>query len=292
MREGALPSPSNRARVINDVVTRAAQRGYRVNLIEAFDQPWKRALEGAVGGYWGLFSGSSREPKFVLGKPVSDHPYWVWQALGGVALACFVFAAAWLAAEDANKIPSVVWIAVGLNAIAAGVFAGWAIEKSMIESFGVGGAMRGAALGLLAVAAPLAGSALLARGDQLPGFAKLLGAREERPTEPLLRAAGALLILLTLVAVQTALGLVFDPPVPRFYLAALTAASVPFLLYRWVGPKGEGGRAETVAAWVLALGAAFIVLNEGFANWQALWLAASLLALALTLARGRDVQNS
>ncbi|MFY9990474.1 MAG: beta-(1-6) glucans synthase, partial [Rhodoplanes sp.] len=147
---------------------------------------------------------------------------------------------------------------------------------------------------LLAVAAPLAGSALLARGDRLPGFARLLGTREERPTEPLLRVAGALLILLTLVAVQTALGLVFDPRYRDFPFAALTAASVPFLLYRWVGPKGEGGRglAETVAAWVLALGAAFIVLNEGFANWQALWLAASLLALALTLARGRDVQNS
>ena len=103
-----------------------------------------------------------------------------------------------------------------------------------------------------------------------------------------------MLILLTLVAVQTALGLVFDPRYRDFPFAALTAASVPFLLYRWVGPKGEGGRglAETVAAWVLALGAAFIVLNEGFANWQALWLAASLLALALTLARGRDVQNS
>lgn len=293
MREGALPSPSNQARVINDVVTRAAQRGYRVNLIEAFDQPWKRALEGAVGGYWGLFSGSSREPKFVLGKPVSDHPYWVWQALGGVALACFIFAAAWLAAEDANRIPSVVWIAVGVNAIAGGVLAGWAIENSMIESLGVGGAIRGAALGLLAVAAPLAGSALLARGDRLPGFARLLGAREERPKEPLLRVAGALLILLTLVAIQTALGLVFDPRYRDFPFAALTAASVPFLLYRWIGPTGEGGRglAEMVAAWVLALGAAFIVLNEGFANWQALWLAASLFALALTLARGRDVQS-
>ena len=28
---------------------------FRVNLIEAYDQPWKRQLEGTVGGYWGLF---------------------------------------------------------------------------------------------------------------------------------------------------------------------------------------------------------------------------------------------
>ncbi len=295
MREGALPSPSNQAQVVDDVLRRAAQRGYRVNLIEAFDQPWKRALEGTVGGFWGLFSGASRAPKFVLGEPVSDHPYWVWQALGGCVLVCLVFAAAWFASGGAaNKIPGVVWIAVGVDAIAGGVLAGWAIEKSMIESLGNGGAIRGATLCLLAVAAPLAGAALLARGDRLPGFARLLGAREERPTDPLLGVADALLILLTLVAIETALGLVFDPRYRDFPFAALTAASVPFLLYRWLGPKGEGARgmAETVGAWVLVLGAAFIVLNEGLANWQALWLAASLLALALTLARGRDAQSS
>ena len=39
---------------------RARQREkYNVNLIEAYDQPWKRALEGTVGGYWGLFDGVS-----------------------------------------------------------------------------------------------------------------------------------------------------------------------------------------------------------------------------------------
>jgi glucan 1,3-beta-glucosidase len=295
MRQGALPSPSNQARVIGDVVARAARRGYRVNLIEAFDQPWKRALEGTVGGFWGLFTGFGRAPKFILGEPVSDHPYWVWQALGGVVLVCFVFAAAWLAVGGAaDKIPTVVWLAVGLNAIAGGVLSGWAIESGMIESLGFGGAIRGATLGLLAVAAPLAGSALLARGDRLPGFARLLGARDERPADPLLRAAGGLLILLSLVAIETALGLVFDPRYRDFPFAALTAATVPFLVHRWIGPKGEGGRglAEMVAASVLALAAVYIMLNEGGTNWQALWLAASFLALALTLARGRDAQSS
>ncbi len=94
MREGALPSPANQARVLEEVMARARANHYRVNLIEAFDQPWKRTLEGTVGGYWGLLTSGGREPKFVWGQPVSNHPLWVWQGAAGVALAAIVFAAA------------------------------------------------------------------------------------------------------------------------------------------------------------------------------------------------------
>ena len=87
MREGALPSPANQARVIADVLARGKQEHFRVNVIEAFDQPWKRALEGTVGGHWGLFDDGTRQQKFVWGEPVSNHPHWPWQAAGGV-VAC------------------------------------------------------------------------------------------------------------------------------------------------------------------------------------------------------------
>jgi hypothetical protein len=40
---------------------------------------------------------------------------------------------------------------------------------------------------------------------------------------------------------------------------------------------------------VLALSALYILFNEGFANWQSLWLCAVLAALAINLARVRDV---
>jgi len=53
MREGALPSRTNQARVVSRSSARQAGE-FRVNLIEAYDQPWKRQLEGTVGGYWGL----------------------------------------------------------------------------------------------------------------------------------------------------------------------------------------------------------------------------------------------
>jgi glucan 1,3-beta-glucosidase len=35
--------------------------------VEAFDQPWKRLLEGTVGGYWGVYDDKRREPKFSFG---------------------------------------------------------------------------------------------------------------------------------------------------------------------------------------------------------------------------------
>ena len=50
MRESALPSPVNQAFAMHEVLDRAKRENYRVNLIEAYDQPWKRWLEGTVGG--------------------------------------------------------------------------------------------------------------------------------------------------------------------------------------------------------------------------------------------------
>jgi len=46
MREGALPSRTNQARVVSEILSLAKQENFRVNLIEAYDQPWKRQLEG------------------------------------------------------------------------------------------------------------------------------------------------------------------------------------------------------------------------------------------------------
>jgi asparagine N-glycosylation enzyme membrane subunit Stt3 len=42
----------------------------------------------------------------------------------------------------------------------------------------------------------------------------------------------------------------------------------------------------------LAASAVYIVLNESFENWQALWFAAMLAVLAVTLFRSRDGQST
>ncbi|MDG4475889.1 glycoside hydrolase family 17 protein [Thiovibrio frasassiensis] len=75
MREGALPSLENQARFIRGFIALAEQEHWQYNLIEAFDQPWKRIKEGAVGGYWGLYS-PERTDKHILSGPVSSFPNW------------------------------------------------------------------------------------------------------------------------------------------------------------------------------------------------------------------------
>ncbi len=106
MREGALPSPANQARFLTGVLDAAKTEGWKVNLIEAFDQPWKRHLEGTVGGYWGLYDDTQLEPKFRFGEPVSNQPDWPLKAALGIGVAFLVFAAFWLGAQDAADTPS------------------------------------------------------------------------------------------------------------------------------------------------------------------------------------------
>jgi hypothetical protein len=50
--------------------------------------------------------------------------------------------------------------------------------------------------------------------------------------------------------------------------------------------------AETVAVATLSLSAVYIVLNETLANWQALWFAAALLVLAVSLLPERGAPDS
>ena len=94
MREGALPSRVNQARVVSDVVALAQRDKFRLNLIEAYDQPWKRGLEGTVGGYWGILDAYRREVKFAPGAVITDYPFWRWQAGAGVFYAALMFTVA------------------------------------------------------------------------------------------------------------------------------------------------------------------------------------------------------
>jgi glucan 1,3-beta-glucosidase len=64
-RAGAVPGQWEQTRFFRELLLRAGQEPLAVNFIEAFDQPWKRALEGAMGGHWGLFDANG-EAKVAL----------------------------------------------------------------------------------------------------------------------------------------------------------------------------------------------------------------------------------
>ncbi len=296
MREGALPSRSNQAHVLEEVMARARAKNYRVNLIEAFDQPWKRYLEGTVGGYWGLFGSDLREPKFAWGEPVSDHPWWIWQLAVGLALTAVVFAGAIRAGGGRSIAKAPGRVAAGIAAIGlvAGIAAPWAIENVVIESFGPGGWIRGAAFAAVALAAPVVAAMTLAANERLPAFARVLGGPHERACGRIARTSGLVLVATTVLALQTAFGLVFDPRYRDFTDGELSAAVVPFAIAMALGAgrAGPRGRAETIAAVTLAGSAVYVVLNEGFANWQALWFGAVLMVLAVTIDRLRDARRT
>ncbi len=79
-REDASPSKINQAKYIRDFVKLAQEKNWQYNIIEAFDQPWKRVSEGAVGGYWGLFD-ADRNDKNVFKGDVSNFPNYLYLAL-------------------------------------------------------------------------------------------------------------------------------------------------------------------------------------------------------------------
>ena len=260
-------------------------------MIEAFDQPWKRALEGTVGGHWGLFDDATRRQKFAWGKPVSNHPFWPWQAAAGVVVAALIFAAGWWSRNRIGPPRSALaaWWAIAANATGAGVLAGWTAENVPIESLGFGGWLRGLSFAALSIAVPVVSAAAMARQVAPPPFAKVVGRKIDRATDPLALLLGILLLGLTVLTVQSALSLAFDPRYRDFPFAPLTAAALPFLLLSFLVPPATGRRvlAETVAGAVLALCGLFIVWNETLANWQALWFAAAVLAVTLSLIRAR-----
>jgi hypothetical protein len=291
MRDGALPSLANQALVVSQILALAKAEKFRVNLIEAYDQPWKRQLEGTVGGYWGLFSSETRQPKYLPNQPITNHPMWKWQMGGGLAFCVLVYLVAFAALRRRPWRPRwPAWLFVAVSATVGGVLAGWGVEKIQIESFGIGGwAANGALLGAALLTTILAAMAMVT-GRCLPTFTELIGPRDGRTDSKTLRALGLALGVVVVLATETALGFVFDPRYRDFPFVALTIATVPALLLMLLnGPSLNGRRpiAETTFAVLLALSVVYIGFNEGSANWQSLWTcgAYALLAFTLSLAR-------
>jgi exo-beta-1,3-glucanase (GH17 family) len=293
MREGARPSRSNQARAIIEALAAAKRENVRVNIIEAFDQPWKRALEGAVGGYWGVIDRATGAPKSSLdGGSVSDHPHWPLQALAGIGLAALTFVGAFAASRGKGS-SAHLWIKVGALALLPGILLGWTIEAALVDSFSAGSWLRALAFAATAVLAPIVCGVACAAGRPIPAFASLIGGAGPR-RDVLDWVLGGTLIVLMLVAVEAALGLVFDPRYRDIPFAPLIGATAPFLVVLATSRRAARGRAtaETVAAAVVALSAIYIVVNETLSNWQSVLFCAGLVALAVILQSSRDAPSS
>ena len=293
MREGALPSRTNQARVVSEILDLAKRENFRVNLIEAYDQPWKRQLEGTVGGNWGLFDSVQRAVKYPPGVAISNFPFWKLQMACGMALSLFVFGTAWMTLRRRPWTPRLAsWIAVGMSATTAGILFGVAADKMFYESYGLGGWLVWGALLTAAIASPLLCANALMSGRALPTFLDLLGPREVRSGSVLTIILGLALTMVVLIGAESALGFAFDPRYRDFPFAALAMAVVPFSMLALLNRPQQGLRpmSEAVFAAVLAGAALYTLFNEGAENWQSLWSCALYLTLALTLWQARAVQ--
>ncbi len=83
--KGSEPSLINQARFIREFLNLAAKERYDYSIIEAFDAPWKRKIEGTVGAHWGLWD-TQYNPKFSMSGAVFESTSWIW----GCALASFL----------------------------------------------------------------------------------------------------------------------------------------------------------------------------------------------------------
>ncbi|WP_207458571.1 glycosyltransferase [Azospirillum sp. SYSU D00513] len=91
-RRGAEASQVNQAKFIRTFLNIAAQRKLDYFIMEAFDQPWKREIEGSAGTSWGLWD-AWRNPKFPMMGTVQEMRNWpmLCAVSGALALLPLVF---------------------------------------------------------------------------------------------------------------------------------------------------------------------------------------------------------
>jgi exo-beta-1,3-glucanase (GH17 family) len=292
MRDGALPSRINQARFISEILERARRDNFRVNLFEAYDEPWKRRWEGTVGSYWGFLDRGDRKLKYPAEAAIGNYPFWKLQMVCGMVLCVCVFGAALLTLGRRPSSPRLaVWIAVAVSATVDGVLFGISADKMFHEGYEFGGWLVQSLLLAAGIAAPLLSTNALMSGRALPALLEILGPSKGRTQLFMANILGVTLIVTTLIAAQTALGLVFDSRWRDFPFAGLTMAVVPFCTVALLNPPKSGTRplAEAVFAGLFAAAALYIIFNEGPHNWQSLWTCAAYLVLGITLWRPRSV---
>ncbi|MGE8415503.1 MAG: beta (1-6) glucans synthase [Pseudomonas sp.] len=259
-RETAVPSRVNEARFIRGFVALAEQNGWHYNLIEAFDQPWKRASEGAVGGYWGLFD-ADRQDKGILAGPVSNLPYWpLWL---GVGAAIFTITLLMGGRIRSTRAALLVPLLGALAACSIGTFAELARVTSRFASEWAWAALL---LGLNLLVLAHAALSLAPREGWRQRLFAILEAR-----------AGWLLAVAGFAAAVMMLELVFDPRYRSFPSAALLLPALAFLCRPVRVPRRE----IALLTFIVGAGIAPQLYQEGLANQQAWgWTLVSLLMTA------------
>jgi exo-beta-1,3-glucanase (GH17 family) len=292
-RRDAVPGRVEQARFIRQFTRAAAEHGIRYNLIEGFDQPWKRHLEGAMGGAWGLLDSAGRL-KFEWHGPVAPRPGWqagLWAALAGALLGAAALAAVGTRAGTSRDATLRAAIGAGGGAVLGALLAEqlryMAVWNRDPLEWGVSTAATVAMLGYCATSGLLLAQRLAgARPDGapwvLPGMAPVLRDWVRFGRDPGL--AGWASVLHGAVLFGAAVTVVlhgFDARYRGFDWPLFAPAALAALLLWIAGLRRDAAAVEERwLAGVTAVGALAIGVMEGPLNRQALGYAALMLVLA------------
>lgn len=116
----ATASLSNQAKFLREFLNRATEENLTYYVVEAFDQPWKQALEGSAGAYWGLFD-ADRKAKFPLDGDVLALPAWKHWATGA-AVFSVVLMGIFLFTRNSIQLPGMLFFGLMANLAASAIF--------------------------------------------------------------------------------------------------------------------------------------------------------------------------
>jgi hypothetical protein len=258
-RQRAAASVINEARYLREFLRYAAKVNLPYNVIEAFDQPWKRAQEGTVGGYWGIFDAQAKA-KFPMQGPVVEEPrWWIGEAAAGAGALLFVQVGGWRRRWRGR-------LALMLAGWASGGALAWQARQMAY-------ACRDAwewSVSTFACLCALGTALWLARWIA----ARLEG--EQRAQLPMLPVRFGWLFVLAFYGLL----LVFDGRYRDFPLGLFALPCVGFALAAWLGPRATSApllEARFLAVALLLLGTTVLVQERGLnpASW--LWLGLNLL---------------
>lgn len=283
MRGPARPGMEEQTRFLRELLRHQQHTPLPLNVIEAFDQPWKASLEGTAGSAWGVFTAEGA-PRFRASGTVAEALSPAQRGLPG-----------WCALAGALVMLVLVWrrrrspsVSSALAALSGGAALGLLCALALAEllllspftaswnwrALGMGLSISWAVAELRWLCTQLAHLAMPAHADP--------AAIASAPTITLWRIAG-----MTGVAVY-ALLLVIDGRYLDLAWPLLAAPIVPRALDRLLpSPPARhmtamNMTALNLGALALALLAAAVVWREGSANTDALAVAALMLLLALS----------
>lgn len=265
-RQAASASVVNEARYLREFLRYAATVNMPYNVIEAFDQPWKRAQEGTAGGYWGIFDAAGR-PKFAMRGPVTEDPRWWWGWLAGISGAVlFGMVGAWRRRWQGGR----GWAALALAGFASGCALAWQLRQMWYACRDIGDWTVSSAACVLA----LTTAWVLARGiaERLAGLKSC--------TNPPAWLRPAWLFML----VYYSLLLVFDGRYRDYPLGLFALPAAGYALVAWLSASRETVlpllEERFLAAWLPGLAVIVVMQEAGLSLTAWLWLLVNL-AMAL-----------